>query len=204
MGHNQISRHQAELGVENLTTPTALKTSVLTRLFTRVCSTFTTHQSRCCAIVLRPLKKYIHEEKLISTVHGTLAPQSGRFSGPNCVTAPSLHVHARTKARNSVLSRPARKRLSTLLKHYTHIVSKPILNPLPCESNLPIKFCWLIGYPWFCASHLKNTMTSALKVNFHDPSEGMKLNTFMEPLGPTYRSQLKPARFTVVTFWPMG
>jgi hypothetical protein len=37
---------------------------------------------------------------------------------------------------------------------------------------------------------LKKTFKSALKENFHDPSEGMKLNTFIEPLGPLYRSQV--------------
>ena len=54
------------------------------------------------------------------------------------------------------------------------------------------------------ASQLKNNFTSALKLNFHDPSAGMKEKTFIEPLGPTYRSQLKPAMFTVVTLLPIG
>jgi hypothetical protein len=187
-----------------------MKPYALGQFFTGVCSTFTTRHLWCRrAIVLRPLGKYIHEEKLILIGFGTLAPHSHSAITAfpvhhNLITAPSLHIHARAKARNRILSRPPRKRLRTLLKHYALIVSTPSSTPSFHDFNLPIKFCWLIGYPWFCASHLKNTMTSALKVNFHDPSEGMKLNTFMEPLGPTYRSQLKPARFTVVTFWPMG
>jgi hypothetical protein len=90
-----------------------------------------------------------------------------------------------------------------LLENYTNNVSNSS-SPSSPKFDLPIRFCWLIGYPWLAASQLKNSFTSALKLSFHDPSVGMKLNTFIEPLGPTYRSQLKPAIFTVVTLLPMG